>query len=196
MKKLLKHRPSAALVISCLALFVALGGTGYAAAKINGASLKNKSVTGSKLKNDTITGTQVKESKLGTVPSAAHATSADTATTAGNAGTVGGKSAADLATPKAYGHFRTAAGVATLDSTRTSSSVTSVTRTSTGQFCVQLNFTPKAATVTEDSYQGGDRLAHVDLDPASACSLTITTIDPDGTSTGTAVDGNAYFVAW
>jgi hypothetical protein len=99
------RRPSPALVISVLALFVALGGTGYAASQINGKTLKNNSVTGKKLKNKTVTGAKVKpntltgaqinESSLGTVPSATSATSA------ANAATLDGRGAASFAAAKA-----------------------------------------------------------------------------------------------
>lgn len=57
-------RPSPALVISVLALFVALGGVGYAAATINGADIKNKTIAGKKLKNKTITGAKIKGSAV------------------------------------------------------------------------------------------------------------------------------------
>ena len=56
MRKALRHRPSAALIVACLALFVALGGVGYAAATINGKNI----VKG------TITAKQVKDRSLGT----------------------------------------------------------------------------------------------------------------------------------
>lgn len=99
------RRPSPALAISLIALFVALGGTGYAAVTINGKNLKNKSVAGKKLKNKTVTGgkiknktitggkladntlsgTQINEASLGTVPSADKANSATNATNAANA---------------------------------------------------------------------------------------------------------------
>jgi len=70
------RRPSASLVIACLALFVALGGGAYAAAKLDKNSVtskqvKNASLKGKDLKNDTVTGKQIKEEKLGQVPSAA-----------------------------------------------------------------------------------------------------------------------------
>jgi hypothetical protein len=88
------RRPSPALAISLIALFVALGGTGYAAITINGKNiknnsipgkkLKNKAVTGKKVKSNTLTGTQINESTLGKVPSA---TAADTAGSAGTANT-------------------------------------------------------------------------------------------------------------
>ena len=71
--------PSPAMAISLLALFVALGGTGYAAVKINGKNIKTRTITGKKVKNNTLTGKQIKESKLATVPKAKSATTAGTA---------------------------------------------------------------------------------------------------------------------
>ena len=108
------QRQSPALAISCLALFVALGGVGYAAATINGKDIKNKSVAGKKLKNktvtggkvksNTLTGAQINESRLGKVPSAAKAdtaTSATTAATATNATQLSGLSSGQLRTASA-----------------------------------------------------------------------------------------------
>lgn len=74
-------RPSPALVISLIALFAALGGTVYAASKINGRTIKVKSIPGNRLKSNTVTGKQVKESTLGRVP---EARSAETSTNALN----------------------------------------------------------------------------------------------------------------
>ena len=81
--------PSASTAVALLALFVALGGTGYAAVKVNGKNiknrtitgkkLKNRTITGGKLKNNTLTGKQIKESKLATVPKTKRATTAGTA---------------------------------------------------------------------------------------------------------------------
>jgi prepilin-type processing-associated H-X9-DG protein len=97
---MLSRKPSPAAVIACLALFVALGGTGYGAVKINGKNLKNGSVTGPKLQKNTLTGKQINESKLGTVPraktattatTATHALSADTTPAAANATAVNGQ---------------------------------------------------------------------------------------------------------
>lgn len=94
MSKLRGKRPSPALVISILALFVALGGSAYAAKKIGTkeikanaittGKIKKNAVTTSKIKKEAVTGAKIKESSLGAVPNATHATSADNATTATN----------------------------------------------------------------------------------------------------------------
>jgi hypothetical protein len=90
----IRNRISPASLLAMVALFTALGGTGYAAVKIDGKDLKNKSVAGKKLKNKTITGgkvksntlggTQINEAKLGTVPGAVNATNAVNAANAAN----------------------------------------------------------------------------------------------------------------
>jgi hypothetical protein len=93
--------PSPALAIAALALFVALGGTVYAAkkAKIDGRAVKVKSLPGNRIKvgslaanrlkpgalttalaqSGPITGAEIDELSLGQVPDAAHAESADNA---------------------------------------------------------------------------------------------------------------------
>ena len=100
MKRRRPHRPSPALLIACLALFVALGGTVVAATKkLDGHTIRVKSlpgnrltlgsVTGNRLKAGTIPGTslapgsvkgeQIDAGSLGPVPSAARADFAETA---------------------------------------------------------------------------------------------------------------------
>ena len=70
MRRALRSRPSPAMVVALLALFVALGGSGYAAVQINGKTIKNATIAGKKLKRNTVTGRQVRESTLGTVANA------------------------------------------------------------------------------------------------------------------------------
>jgi hypothetical protein len=102
--------PSPALVVAALALFVALGGTVYAAkkARLDGKVVKVKSLPGNRLKlrsipanrlkpgvlkgvlaaqSGPITGAEIDELTLGQVPEAAHAISADTAQSAVDAQT-------------------------------------------------------------------------------------------------------------
>jgi len=52
------------MVVALIALIAALAGTAYAAGKLNGKTIVNKSIAGNKLKNNTVTGKQVKESTL------------------------------------------------------------------------------------------------------------------------------------
>jgi hypothetical protein len=59
------QRPSPAMAVALIALFVALGGSGYAAVKINGGKLTNRSVAGKKLKKSAVTSTEVKNRSLG-----------------------------------------------------------------------------------------------------------------------------------
>jgi hypothetical protein len=99
MKHSRRLRPSPALVIACLALFVALGGTVLAATKIDGHTIRVRSLPGNRLEVGTVAGNrlrpgtipgnriaaaslkgdQIDVGTLGQVPNAAHADSADNA---------------------------------------------------------------------------------------------------------------------
>jgi hypothetical protein len=78
--------PSPAFVVSLIALFVALGGTAYAATSLPANSvgpvqLKANAVTSPKIKNLAVTAAKIDTNGL-TVPNALHATTADSATNA------------------------------------------------------------------------------------------------------------------
>jgi hypothetical protein len=98
MTKFLSRRPSGAMLVAIVALFVALGGAAYAATSINGKNIQNGTIAGSKLKKDTLTGTQINESKLGKVPRAKKADSATTAATATDATNATNATTATMAT--------------------------------------------------------------------------------------------------
>jgi hypothetical protein len=83
----MRPRISYANVVSTLALILALGGVSYAAVKINGKNIKDRTVGAKKIKKNSLGGNEINEGKLGKVPSAVNA---DTAT---NANTVGGQNA-------------------------------------------------------------------------------------------------------
>ena len=98
----LRRRLTFANVMSVIAVFIALGGAGYAASNLPKNSvgtkqLKKNAVTGDKVKNGSLGGPDVDASTLGQVPSAIHAVSAGTADSAGNANTVGGLSSSAFA---------------------------------------------------------------------------------------------------
>ncbi len=83
--------PTPALLVSIIALLVAMGGTGYAAVtlaknSVGTSQLKNNAVTSEKIKNAAVTGTKLNLSGF-TVPNALHANAADTAASATNAAT-------------------------------------------------------------------------------------------------------------
>lgn len=106
--KRFKDRITPSLLISMLALFVALGGASYAALgknsvgskqlkknavvtkkikknAVTSSKIKKDAIVTSKIKNDAVTGAKVKESSLGTVPNATNSASAELANVATNA---------------------------------------------------------------------------------------------------------------
>ncbi len=72
--------PSPAMVVALTALFLALGGSAYAALVITGKNIRNNTITTKDIRNgtvrtkdvkpDSLGGVSIKESALGTVPSA------------------------------------------------------------------------------------------------------------------------------
>jgi hypothetical protein len=106
------------MIVACAALFVALGGVGYAAATIGSAQIKNNSIqgkdvknssltgkdvknsslTGSDIKNNSLKGSDVLESSLGKVPSAGSADTANSASSANSANSA--NSAGSLSTQR------------------------------------------------------------------------------------------------
>jgi hypothetical protein len=124
---LLRKRPSPAMIVALLALFVALGGSSYAAVKISARDIKsgavgtraiaNNSVRSGDIRNATITGADVLDDSLGnadidnsslsaataksaeTATHAASATTATTATSAGNADKLDGLTSTDFTRP-------------------------------------------------------------------------------------------------
>ncbi|HEX3688747.1 MAG TPA: hypothetical protein VHV28_03595 [Solirubrobacteraceae bacterium] len=68
----MSRRPSAAIIISCAALFMSLGGVGYAAISIpdhsvGTAQLKNNAVTSGKIKNGAVTYRKINPGSVGLV---------------------------------------------------------------------------------------------------------------------------------
>lgn len=99
MKESRPRRPSPALLISLLALFVALGGSAYAANQlaknsvgskqlksnaVTAAKIKKNAVTTAKVKDNAITGAKINEGSLGPVPNANNANNATNAANAAN----------------------------------------------------------------------------------------------------------------
>jgi hypothetical protein len=73
MRRLLSRRPSPAMVVACIALIVALGGTGYAAIKlprnsVGAKQLRANAVTSGKVRNGTLTAKDFQASALNRGP--------------------------------------------------------------------------------------------------------------------------------
>jgi hypothetical protein len=62
--KLRSHRPRHATFVAYLALFVALGGSSYAAITVTGKNVKNGSLTGKDVKNSSLTTSDVRNRTL------------------------------------------------------------------------------------------------------------------------------------
>jgi hypothetical protein len=108
MKRMIRRLPSPSMVVACLALGVALGGTSVAAIQalpknsVGPKQIRKNAVTSPKVKNNALTGADINEGSLAKVRFAATAdsaasantantaNSANTANTAANANTVGG----------------------------------------------------------------------------------------------------------
>ena len=101
-KRLKLGRPSHGTVVAYLALFIAIGGSAYAAKQlpknsvgtkqlkknaVTKVKIRKNSVNGPRVKNNSLTGADIKLTKLGTVPSARSAATAGTANTANAAST-------------------------------------------------------------------------------------------------------------
>jgi hypothetical protein len=71
--KRMRSKLTYANVMSTLAVFIALGGSSYAALTITGKNVKNSSLTYRDLKRNTLGGSRIKESRLGTVRRARNA---------------------------------------------------------------------------------------------------------------------------
>ena len=77
--RLLRHRPSPAIVIACVALLLALGGVSYAATalprnSVGTAQLKNNSVTSGKVKNHSLLRADFKGGQIPAGPAGAAGT--------------------------------------------------------------------------------------------------------------------------
>jgi hypothetical protein len=69
----LRRRLTYANVMATAAVFIALGGSSYAALTISGKDIRNRSIAGKKIKRNTLTKKQIRESRLSRVPRARNA---------------------------------------------------------------------------------------------------------------------------
>ena len=162
MRRFIRHRPSPAMVVACVALLVALGGTSYAAIRLPANSvgtrhIKNGAVTSLKIKNNTITGSDVREATLAKVPRAGtadFATDAQLAEEAVSAGTaenafkLNGMESGAFAPATTVVRYAVVFGPGTVGSHRGVEQA-NVSHPATGVTCIDgLNPAPREATAT------------------------------------------------
>lgn len=172
-------RPSPSLVISLIALFVALGGTGYAATQ-----LPKNSVGPRQIKKGAVTTEKISRATRKALTGKVGATGAIGAT--GAAGPTGAAGAAGAQGPQGIqgvqgdkGAPGTAKAFGLIDSTGTVSlgqGITSanVQKIGAGAYCIfGLNFTPQNAIATIETIATGDTISTGITGGGTAC--------PDGT---------------
>jgi hypothetical protein len=182
----MRRRPSAAIVISCVALFMSLGGVGYAAISIPNnsvgtAQLKNNAVTSGKIKNGAVSYKKIQPGAVGLVRANTGQLQVRVSGTCGTGSAIGtinqvGKVTCNNALPSEFG---TTSNTATLGSGSTS--IASVALPTGASY---LAFANPTATVTPAS--GVATPQHVTV----SCTLTVgsntqtrtATIDTTGTS--------------
>jgi hypothetical protein len=199
----LRRKFSYANVMATIAVFIALGGSAYAATKLSPNSvgskqLKKNAVTTVKIKDGAITGQKIQLSTLGTVPSASSAATATTAgsagsaATAGSAGTAGNAANADALGGKPASAYAASTVVrsATVDATGAlvaakSEGVASKNFLHTGEgiYCLKgLDPAPRTAVASVDigAEQGSTIATAVKSEAESECQVTIFTYNKAG----------------
>jgi hypothetical protein len=168
------HRPSPSLLVSFVALFVALGGTSYAISQLPPNSVGNKqlrasAVTSSKIKDRTITS---KDLAVGTVLKGATGPQGPQ----GAAGSQGPQGAAGPqgGTARAYGYVK---ADGTLDSARSSANVAPPSKPTPGRYCITISgLSPSTAVMLVDP--------DFDTDSTSPATATKAFAEPRSNSNG------------
>jgi hypothetical protein len=196
MSKLRHRRPSPALAVALVALFVALGGTGYAAVTVTGkdirdntiasADLRDNGVLGRDVRADALTGADINESTLGRVPaagSADRAASAATATTAGRALSADRATSAETATSAGRAASadtaRTAETAAEAGKAKTADRATNADRATTAQNASAATLATRAFNANIADRASNADVAKLALNVMAAAFPTVNSCEPD-----------------
>jgi hypothetical protein len=169
------HRPSPALVIACLALFVALSGVAYAAATIGSNQIIDGSIRNRDFKDGTLRGQEAKRNGFG--GGAIKETTLD----ASQLGKVGNAGAADGLTRQAV--------VSAAGRVARERGVTSVTRTGDGQYQVVLDADVKACTYSAtlgDPVEGAPPAGEIAVSSLAGNANGVLVVTRDSTGATTA----------
>ena len=166
LKSLMRRRPSAAIVISSVALFMSLGGVGYAAISVpdnsvGTAQLRSNAVTNSKIRNNAVSYKKIQPGAVGIVRANTGQLQVRVSGTCGSGMAIGtinqvGKVTCNNALPSEFGTTNNTATV-----TSTAATVTSVALPAGASY---LAFANPTATVTS-----GGAAQHVTV----SCTLTV-----------------------
>lgn len=186
----LRRKLDYANVMATLALFVALGGSAYAATRlpkdsVGAKQLQKNAVTTAKVKNGAITGQKIKLSTLGTVPSASSAAtagSAGTAGTASNANALGGQPASAFAASTVV-RSATISAVGTLVTAKSDGvGPNNFLHTGEGVYCLKgLSPAPHTAVASVDLTAEQGSTVATGVEAEAGCQVTIFTYDKTGT---------------
>jgi hypothetical protein len=153
--------PSPAMIVALLALCVALGGSAYAASKINGKNIRNGTITGKKIKNRTITSSKISKPTIRALKNRRGLRGPR-----GFRGLRGTKGADGTAIA-----FARVGSDGTVDTARSKGiAQANMSHTTTGVYCfVNLTFNPKNVVATLEP-DAGDNLIYASI-PAPSPSL-------------------------
>lgn len=190
MRRFFDRRPSPSLVLSIIALFVALGGVSYGLAGKNtvtsddiaNGAVKSKDVKNSGIKgkdinatavkssdvaNDTLVGEDINENTLDRVP---RASEANTAENADNADNLGGSPPTDFASSNVVRWATVNANGTVVETASKGIAQANVTRAAPGIYCVSgLDPAPTGATATR-RFGGTFGQIFAEVTPTASCA--------------------------
>jgi hypothetical protein len=153
LKSLTRRRPSAAIVISSVALFMSLGGVGYAAISIPNNSvgtpqLRNNAVTANKIRNEAVTYKKIRPGSVGIVRANTGQLQVRVSGTCGSGTAIGtinqvGKVTCNNALPSEFG--------TTNNTAKLGAGATAITSTNLPAGASYLAFANPSVTVTPDA---------------------------------------------
>jgi hypothetical protein len=153
--------PSPAMIVALLALCVALGGSAYAASKINGNNIRNGTISGKKLKNRTITSSKISRTTIKALKNRRGLR--------GPRGFRGAKG--DKGTDGTALAYARVGADGTIDTARVKGiAQANMSHTTAGIYCLSLSFTPKNVLATLEPTATGDELIYASI-PAPTPSL-------------------------
>jgi hypothetical protein len=194
---MLRTRLTYANVMATVAVFIALGGSSYAAITVTGKNVKNSSLTGKDVKNNSLTGSDVKNIKTGDVTDRSLLAKdfKGGQLPVGSQGPAGAKGSA-----VGFAYVDAFTGVVTVNPAFAHNlTAANITRSSAGRYCFHdLPFTPKSIMVMGEAHGYFDSVAKGTLSSTFGCDFppnqAVVQITRPVTSSGCCYDEN--FFVW